>query len=538
MGRGFYSRLRKLYTATYEFVTEKGIETHEEALAPRWQRFAHFWLLVFKSFGRNRCPLRATALAYTTLLALIPLLAVSFGLISGFLTTKGPYESKRILGQLVDTVVPQLQLLDEKRVQALEKNATAQTNAPDANTGAAVANSDPAATNRTNSAADTNVVAAAEHKITPRDEAINRIDELISNASAKTLGFTGFIGLIFVAILLLSTIEGTFNDIWGVTRGRTWFRRILQYWAMITLGPIAMFSVIYLVSTEYFKIGPEALETVPLVGKWVVRELVARILPFVPKALAFLLLSILFALLYKVMPNTEVNWRAALMGGLVGGSLWLMLNIVNAVNLSRVVGMSKIYGTALGIIPIFLIGLYFSWLIMLFGAQVAYAFQNRGVYLQEKKAESVNQRNREYVALRVITLIAQRFDQGLKPPTVLEIATELSIPSRLVGRVLQPMVEVCLVLEAMGANSQVTYAPARPTESITCYDVLQTLRVGGGQELETRDEQSRPVVCAHFERISDAERQAATTVTLKDLVNQISSVGLPEERKAVNWRPV
>jgi membrane protein len=302
---------------------------------------------------------------------------------------------------------------------------------------------------------------------------------------------------------------------------------------MITLGPIAMFSVIYLVSTEYFKIGPETLETLPLVGKWVVWAL-----PFVPKLLAFVLLSILFALLYKVMPNTEVNWRAALMGGLVGGSLWLMLNIINAVNLSRVVGMSKIYGTALGIIPIFLIGLYFSWLIMLFGGQVAYAFQNRGVYLQEKKAESVNQRNREYVALRVITLIAQRFDQAVKPPTVLEIATELSIPSRLVGRVLQPLVEAGLVLEATGGKNEVNYAPARPTESITCYDVLQALRVGGGQELETRDEQSRPVVCAHFERISDVERQAASTVTLKDLVNQISSVGMPEERKAVNWRPV
>ena len=69
-------------------------------------------------------------------------------------------------------------------------------------------------------------------------------------------------------------------------------------------------------------------------------------------------------------------------------------------------------------------------------------------------------------------------------------------------------------------------------------ELLQTLRAGGGQELETREEQSRPVVCAHFERIADAERQAASTVTLKDLVNQISSVGIPEERKAVNWRPV
>jgi membrane protein len=515
MGRGFGSKIRKLYTAVYEFVTEKGIETHEEAKAPRALRFAHFWLLVIKSFGRNRCPLRATALAYTTLLALIPLLAVSLGLVSGFLQEKGPNATKELIGQLIDAAVPQLKLLDDqKKAQqgvALEREGT---------NVAAVLPRD-----HTGATAATNAVATAEKKLTPREEAINRIDELISNANAKTLGFTGFIGLIMVAILLLSTIEGTFNDIWGVTRGRSWLRRLVQYWAMISLGPIAMFSVVYLVSTQYFKSSQEVVETLPLVGKFVVN------------ALPFVVISFTFALLYKTIPNTQVNWRAALMGGIVGGSLWLLLNILNYMNLSRVVNMSKIYGTALGIIPIFLLGLYFSWLIMLFGAQVAYAFQNRDVYLQEKKAESVNQRNREYVALRVMTLIAQRFENAEKPPTILEIASELAVPSRLAGRVLQPLIEAGLVLEATVGHNEVTYAPGRPTETITCHEVLLTLRAGGGQELETRDEQARPIVCAHFERIAEAERQAALTVTLKDMVNQISNVAVAEERKQVNWRP-
>ncbi|HXK39388.1 MAG TPA: YhjD/YihY/BrkB family envelope integrity protein, partial [Candidatus Paceibacterota bacterium] len=305
MGRGFYSKLRKLYTTAYEFVTEKGIETHEEAQASRGERIAHFWLLVIKSFGRNRCPLRATALAYTTLLALIPLLAVSFGLVSGFLSTKGPYETKKIVGQLVDAVVPQLQILDEKTLQALEESKAVLVDPAVTNKLDAATNSVALEASRTNSVAGANVVAVAERKLTPREEAINRIDELITNANSKTLGLTGFIGLVFVALLLLSTIEGTFNDIWGVTRGRTWFRRVLQYWAMITLGPIAMFSVIYLVSTEYFKSGQEAVETLPFIGKWFVKAL-----PFLVKALAFVLVSVLFALLYKMMPNTEVNWRA------------------------------------------------------------------------------------------------------------------------------------------------------------------------------------------------------------------------------------
>ena len=473
MGQGFSSRIRKLYTGFYEFITEKGIETHEEAHASRLHRFAHFWLLVFKSFGRNRCPLRATALAYTTLLALIPLLAVSFGIISSVLKEKGPDATKNLLAQFVDAAVPQLKLIPRE-----------------------------------------------EGKPTAHEVAIQQLEELIENANSKTLGVTGFIGLIFVAILLLATIEGTFNDIWGVTRGRTWFRRVGQYWAMISLGPIALVSVVYLAGTSY----GQAVESLPLIGKFVI------------KALPFILVSIIFALLYKIMPNTQVNWRAALMGGIVGGSLWLMLNMFNAVNLSRVVNMSKIYGTALGIIPIFLLGLYFSWLIMLFGAQVAYAFQNRDVYLQEKKAESVNQRNREYVALRVMTLLAQRFDCGQKPPSVLEIATELAVPSRLIGRVLQPLIDAGLVLEAATTRNEVAYAPARPTETITCHDILQTLRSGGGHELETRDEHSRPVVCAQFEKIEEAERHAAAAVTLKDLVNRIPAVLEPGRDQEIKWR--
>ena len=79
-----------------------------------------------------------------------------------------------------------------------------------------------------------------------------------------------------------------------------------------------------------------------------------------------------------MIPNTQVNWNAALAGGLVGGSLWLFLNIFNAFQLSRVVGMSKIYGSALAVIPIFLVGLYFSWFVVLFGAQVISEYERIG----------------------------------------------------------------------------------------------------------------------------------------------------------------
>src|SRR6266581_2698022 len=113
MSHGTDSRLKKIYTGVYEFLTEKWVATHEEATASRLLRFAHYWLLVFKTFSRNRCPLRATALAYTTLLALIPLLAVSFGIASSVLKEKDALATKKLIGDLVDTVAPQLKLLSK-----------------------------------------------------------------------------------------------------------------------------------------------------------------------------------------------------------------------------------------------------------------------------------------------------------------------------------------------------------------------------------------------------------------------------------------
>src|SRR5213082_3846652 len=103
MANGFGLKVKKIYRDTYDFITEKWIVTHDEQSASRLQRFAHFWLLVFKSFSRNKGPLRATALAYTTLLGLIPLLAVGFGVASSFLQEKGNSETEKILYQFVDT---------------------------------------------------------------------------------------------------------------------------------------------------------------------------------------------------------------------------------------------------------------------------------------------------------------------------------------------------------------------------------------------------------------------------------------------------
>src|SRR5438477_484859 len=70
-------------------------------------------------------------------------------------------------------------------------------------------------------------------------------------AHSATLGITGMAGLILVGILLLSTIEDTFNDIWGAPRRRSWFTRLVQYWTTISLGPIVVFVIIAQIGSTF-----------------------------------------------------------------------------------------------------------------------------------------------------------------------------------------------------------------------------------------------------------------------------------------------
>ena len=252
------------------------------------------------------------------------------------------------------------------------------------------------------------------------------IHEFIQNTRSGALGVTGSILLIFAAISMLSRIEDTFNDIWGVARGRSWFMRIVLYWGVISLAPMLLIVALGLATGPHLEGTRKLLTTMPFVSN------------FVFQFLPVVLLCLTFALFYALIPNTKVHWGAALVGGLAGGILFHLNNVVSVLYVSRVVSNSKIYGS-LGLVPVFMIGLYFSWLILLFGAQVAYAYQNRATYFEEKQVENINQRGREFIALRLMTCIGQRFVRGEPPPSAVEIAAALAVPTRLVQQIMQTL---------------------------------------------------------------------------------------------------
>jgi membrane protein len=469
----------------------------------RLERFVHFWALVVRSFVRNRCPVRASALSYTTLLALVPMLAVAMSVTTIFLKAEGREKIEAFIQQFIEHLVPNA---PTNQVTSLWADTNAVFAMPPSLPPAASETETPLPSDGGGGPAPQALSPEqirATLDVLGKQRAAAQIYQFIQNTYSGALGVTGVVFLLWMAIVMLARIEETFNDIWGVARGRNWLSRIVLYWTTITLGPLLLIGALGLASGPHFEKTRAVLDAVPML-----RPVISQLLP-----LAIICLT--FTLFYKLMPNTKVNFSAALVGGTLAGTTWHLFNHLSFYLGTRALTASTIYG-GLALIPLLMFGLYAVWVIVLFGAQTAYAFQNREAYLQERLAENVNQRGREFIALRLMTTIGQRFAQGLAPPTVRELSRELGIPSKLVQQVLQTLLAARLVVEVAGAETG--FAPARPLETINCHHILLAMRAAHGQDLPTREEPLREELLGEFARIQAAERNAATRVTLLDLV--------------------
>jgi membrane protein len=513
MVKNWLARLKHVLGAIRDFLDEKAIASVNSAPLSRLQKFAHFWLMVWKSFSRNRCPVHASALAYTTLLALIPMIFVVISVSNSILKQEGGDHISRMIDRLLVSMTPAATTTNSAAAIASTTNINEVIVAIASNIDLVSETNNPAAKLASTNAPPTEAKSASEE----RDELVSGINRFVKNIQSSKLGVTGGVVLVFIAISMVARIEETFNDIWGVSKGRSWRARIVHYWAVISLGPVLLVMALRLASESRMVTTWHLLRTMPLISRGLY-----EVFPVV-------VLCLSFTVFYVLMPNTRVHWRPALVGGVVGGILWHLNNYFSLFYVSRWVTNSKIYGS-LAVIPVFMVGLYFSWLIVLFGAQVAYAYQNRAAYLQEKQIENINQRGREFIALRVMQCIGQRFQAGRPPGNMPDIADQLAVPTRLVEQILQTLLAARLVVEVAGLEP--AYAPSRPLENLNCHDILLALRAGQGQELVTRDEPARTEVYGEFEKIMRAEEQASSTVTVLAMVKRA------EDLAALSAQPV
>ena len=433
---------------------------------------------------------RAAALSFSTLLGLGPLVAIAM-LVAGFMLDKqDPDLAAKTLSSIIEKVAPQIRQLNSGG------------NIPAA----------PEATSASIVAATTQVSGSASAN---SPELVQMIDGFIANTRNGAVGAVGAITLIIIVLQLFTSVETSFNEIWGVHRGRSLIMRIVLYWTVLTLGAVLFFAALTGLSAGA---AFNAFEARMPYGT----EVVAALKFFLPAGSLLVLIGML-TLFYRTIPNTHVWWRAALIGALVVAALLVLNNFLAFLYLKRVVLQKSLYGS-LGLLPILMLGLYIFWFFVLLGGQVSYAVQN--VNFRNSKAAwgSLAESMRERLTLIVLLMISRRFHACLAPCTALDLSTRLKVPTQILNESINRLVLMKLITpipaEDDTDSTEFRYQPARPLSRISL-GVFKRLDDDLGDDphgpiLPTVD----PILQHYNQGMEELERSALFSKGLDELFEQ------------------
>ncbi|MBC8326835.1 MAG: YihY/virulence factor BrkB family protein [Verrucomicrobia subdivision 3 bacterium] len=308
-------------------------------LPKRWMRVARFILLAYRKFDEERCFMRAAALSFNSLLALIPVLALATvltGWLVGEPSSKGAADAnatapaQQFVSKIIVSVLPAKHEDPEKEAKI------------------------------------------AEIRDGLRDNISDFTNNLAQQVSFDKTGVLSALVFVYLGLMVVMQLEDTFNDLWAVRRSRVWYSQLLKFSPGLVLGPGCIILAFALANAVHFENISDRLQSMGAVVNTLVPLL------FAMAGLTFL---------YKLIPNTKVSWTAAIWGGVVAGILWQINHLASALYISHVVvekgWYSQTYGGSLGLLPVFMLAVYFTWLILLYGALVAARVQYHTTPLKE-----------------------------------------------------------------------------------------------------------------------------------------------------------
>ncbi len=332
----------------------------------------------------------------------------------------------------------------------------------------------------------------------------------IDHVNINSLGAIGLVVLMVVVFSMLNNMEITFNDIWGLKKHRSTIRKISDYFSFLILLPIVFFVVISLTASFKSNAIMTWMTSQPGLGTLVISIL--KVLPFV-------MLSIFFTFLYLFMPNTRVKFWPALMAGIFAGMVW---QLAQWGYVSLQVGMTRynvLYGT-FAQIPFMLIWIYFSWVIVLFGAEFSFALQNVSIYKREQESTSVNLESRFELALAFLKDIDQVYNNGGKRWQDVSLAEQHRVSIRLARSVLNWMNDAGLVI-MLGHEQQEQIIPAINIGILPVAEIIERLEQTGApvrnHQPETEAVANQGKVRVLMQRLKQARRQYLEDLKLREL---------------------
>jgi membrane protein len=303
-------------------------------------------------------------------------------------------------------------------------------------------------------------------------------EKYIENIRGGVIASIGVIILLWTVMRLLSNIELSFNDIWQIKKSRAMSRKMSDYVSLVIIGPVliaASFSINIFLKQQV----ASSTEAFPLLGY------IGPILSFILSVIPYVFVWLVFMLVYIIMPNTRVKAGSALIGGIVGGTLFQLFQLLYINFQSNLFNYGELYGS-FAALPLFLVWMQISWLIVLFGAEIAFANQNIGHYEAESESYKISHHMKASVTLLIVRQIAITFRQSEPPLTSDDIANKLDLPVRLVRDILYELSDVGIVSETVTQNvKQHAYQPGTETDKLTVNYVLEHLARRGQDSIST-----------------------------------------------------
>lgn len=277
--------------------------------------------------------------------------------------------------------------------------------------------------------------------------------KMLQNTAGGLMAGIGVIMLLWAVVKILTNIEKALNDIWQVEKQRSYVRKFTDYLSIMLVVPILLIasSSINIYLTTQLTALARSSELINLASPVIMQLL---------KVIPLILIWIVFSFVFIAMPNTKVSFPAGIIAGIIAGTVFL---VVQWAYVYLQIGVSKynaIYGS-FAAIPLFLVWLQMSWLIVLFGAEVSFAYQNIDMYEYESETENISYHNRKVLSILLLDHIVKRFKEGEKPQKSMEICDMLHIPQRLLRNLLSTMVDCGLLNEVLTEQTKgVAYQPA------------------------------------------------------------------------------
>jgi membrane protein len=461
---GKYRSLRQLRQLWQHDIWQSGV-TEDRPMRGRFYALLRVASITWTGLFENHITTRAAALSYSSLLGLGPLVAIAL-LVAGFtLNQNDPVVAVSTVNGVIKFIAPQVVQYD---------------------------------------------------RLTATPQVLQMLNSFIVNSRSGAIGALGVLTLIIIVIQLFTSVENSFNAVWGVRRGRSWLTRIVFYWTILTLGTVLFFVSLTALSAAAFV--NVFVEKLPF-GDELVKGLV-QMLP----AFSVLMVIIILAIFYRYIPNTRVLWPAAFCGAIVVAALLFLNNYLAFLYFKRVVMQQSLYGS-LGLMPVLVFGMFIFWFFVLIGGQISYAVQNVHYRSSQIAWNNLNETTRESLSLLILLLICRRFKDCHPPYSASELGRQIKVPNQIFNESLNRLVDLGFISAIPPAEGQASldyhYQPSRPPGRMTLLDFKQRFEAfgenAGGEILDNVD----PVLQMYHERLARHVLEALGTAPLEAVLDEL-----------------